>query len=57
MDQRLEIPEVTDSHWVSLIESCWNSEPKCRPTFKELLEKLKVIQKHYADRRPEENNH
>ncbi|RZC89072.1 hypothetical protein C5167_030763 [Papaver somniferum] len=57
MDQRLEIPEVTDPHWVSLIESCWNSEPICRPTFKDLLEKLKVIQKHYAIRRPEESNH
>ncbi|KAI3965827.1 hypothetical protein MKX01_010784 [Papaver californicum] len=50
MDQRLEIPEGTDPHWASLIESCWNSEPKCRPAFEELLEKLKVLQKHYAIR-------
>ncbi|MCL7032478.1 hypothetical protein MKW94_005628 [Papaver nudicaule] len=56
MDQRLQIPEDTDPYWASLIESCWNSEPKWRPTFEELLEKLKVLQKHYAIQRLKATN-
>ncbi|KAI3876543.1 hypothetical protein MKW98_015926 [Papaver atlanticum] len=46
MDQRMEIPKDTDPHWASLIESCWHSEPKCRPSFQDL--KLKVMQKRYS---------
>ncbi|KAI3987530.1 hypothetical protein MKX01_003216 [Papaver californicum] len=42
MNRRLEIPEDLDPHWASLMESCWHSDPKCRPTFEELLEKLKA---------------
>ncbi|KAI3907260.1 hypothetical protein MKW92_005145 [Papaver armeniacum] len=52
MDQRLEIPKDTDPNWTSLIESCWQSEPKCRPTFNELLEKLKTLQKRWSVRKP-----
>ncbi|KAI3842190.1 hypothetical protein MKW92_026341 [Papaver armeniacum] len=48
MDQRLEIPDDTDPQWASLIESCWHSEPKCRPSFQELLVKLKDLQKCYS---------
>ncbi|KAI3970806.1 hypothetical protein MKX01_024453 [Papaver californicum] len=48
MDQRIEIPKDTDPQWASLIESCWHSEPKCRPSFPELLEKLKDLQKRYS---------
>ncbi|XP_026430935.1 probable serine/threonine-protein kinase SIS8 [Papaver somniferum] len=48
MDRRLEIPEDTDPHWASLIERCWKSDPRCRPTFKELLGKLKTLQKRYS---------
>ncbi|KAI3837218.1 hypothetical protein MKX03_027431 [Papaver bracteatum] len=48
MDQRMEIPKDTDPHWASLIESCWHSEPKCRPSFQDLLKKLKVMQKRYS---------
>ncbi|KAI3935417.1 hypothetical protein MKW98_027557 [Papaver atlanticum] len=42
--------------WASLIESCWKSDPKCRPTFEELLEKLKALQKHYAIQRLKARN-
>ncbi|XP_026430285.1 uncharacterized protein LOC113326826 isoform X2 [Papaver somniferum] len=28
MDQRLDIPKETDLEWVSIIESCWQSDPK-----------------------------
>ncbi|KAI3865046.1 hypothetical protein MKW92_007912, partial [Papaver armeniacum] len=38
----------TDPHWASLIESCWHSEPKCRPSFQDLLKKLKDMQKRYS---------
>ncbi|XP_026398585.1 serine/threonine-protein kinase EDR1-like [Papaver somniferum] len=46
MNQRNEIPKDTDPHWASLIESCWHSDPKCRPTFEEVLEKLKAMLRH-----------
>ncbi|MCL7042455.1 hypothetical protein MKW94_006872 [Papaver nudicaule] len=46
MNQRNEIPNDTNPLWASLIESCWHSDPKCRPTFEEVLEKLKVVQSH-----------
>ncbi|XP_026436822.1 uncharacterized protein LOC113334820 isoform X3 [Papaver somniferum] len=48
MDRRMEIPEDIDPHWASLIESCWHSDPKCRPSFEELLEKLKVLPSRYS---------
>ncbi|KAF9593490.1 hypothetical protein IFM89_023602 [Coptis chinensis] len=47
MNQRLEIPNDVDPQWVSLIESCWHSEPQSRPTFQELLESLKDLQRQY----------
>ncbi|KAJ6429618.1 hypothetical protein OIU84_021093 [Salix udensis] len=34
--------------WASIIESCWHSDPRCRPTFQELLEKLRDLQRQYA---------
>ncbi|KAK9665143.1 hypothetical protein RND81_14G093200 [Saponaria officinalis] len=48
MNQRLDIPEDVDPKWALLIESCWNSEPQSRPTFQELLEKLKDMQRQYT---------
>ncbi|KAG4378409.1 hypothetical protein GLYMA_17G033700v4 [Glycine max] len=48
MNQRLEIPKNVDPRWASIIESCWHSDPACRPTFPELLDKLKELQKQYA---------
>ncbi|KAI3968892.1 hypothetical protein MKW92_034594 [Papaver armeniacum] len=60
MDQRNEIPNDTNPHWASLIENSWHSlislgtfsDPKCRPTFKELLERLKDPQRHYFVSKP-----
>ncbi|KAI3994983.1 hypothetical protein MKX01_019797 [Papaver californicum] len=49
MDQRNEIPNDIDLHWASLIENSWHSDPKCRPTFKELLKRLKDLRKHYFE--------
>ncbi|XP_061349075.1 serine/threonine-protein kinase STY8-like isoform X2 [Gastrolobium bilobum] len=48
MNQRLEIPKHIDPRWASIIESCWHSDPTCRPTFRELLERLRELQKQYA---------
>ncbi|XP_039157695.1 serine/threonine-protein kinase EDR1-like [Eucalyptus grandis] len=33
MNQRLDIPHDVDPQWASIIENCWHSDPKCRPTF------------------------
>ncbi|KMT16275.1 hypothetical protein BVRB_3g054260 [Beta vulgaris subsp. vulgaris] len=48
MNQRLDIPDDVDSRWTSIIESCWDSDPQKRPSFQELLEKLKDMQRQYA---------
>ncbi|KAI3968757.1 hypothetical protein MKX01_028907 [Papaver californicum] len=55
MDRRMEIPEDIDPHWASLIENCWHSDPRCRPSFEELLEKLKVLPRHYSFQKPGAN--
>ncbi|CAI9776196.1 unnamed protein product [Fraxinus pennsylvanica] len=41
MNQRLEIPKDVIPQWACIIESCWHSEPQRRPTFQELVERLK----------------
>ncbi|XP_071698882.1 uncharacterized protein [Rutidosis leptorrhynchoides] len=48
MNQRLDIPKDVDPQWASLIESCWCSEPQSRPTFQEILETLKDLQKKFT---------
>ncbi|KAJ8623407.1 hypothetical protein MRB53_031936 [Persea americana] len=48
MNQRLEIPNDTDPQWVSIIESCWHSDPESRPTFQELLDTLKDLQRQFS---------
>ncbi|KAK9068349.1 hypothetical protein SSX86_012460 [Deinandra increscens subsp. villosa] len=48
MNQRLEIPKDVDPLWASLIQSCWRSEPQSRPTFQEILYKLKDLRKKFA---------
>ena len=47
MNQRLDIPKNVNPQWASIIESCWHSEPQCRPSFQELVEKLKDLQRQY----------
>ncbi|KAL0744251.1 hypothetical protein Bca4012_085764 [Brassica carinata] len=48
MNQRLEIPKDIDPRWISLIESCWHSDTKLRPTFQELMEELRDQQRKYT---------
>ncbi|XP_037407899.1 serine/threonine-protein kinase PAK 3-like isoform X2 [Triticum dicoccoides] len=47
MDYRLEIPRDVDPQWASMIQSCWDSDPQLRPSFQELLERLRELQKQY----------
>ncbi|KAF8093271.1 hypothetical protein N665_0385s0019 [Sinapis alba] len=48
MNQRLEIPKDIDPLWISLMQSCWHSDAKLRPTFQELTEKLRDLQRKYT---------
>ncbi|CAL5191664.1 unnamed protein product [Lathyrus oleraceus] len=48
MNHRLEILEDVDPQWTSIIESCWHTDPASRPTFQELLERLKELQRRYT---------
>lgn len=55
MNQRLEISQGLDSHWAAIIESCWHDDTQCRPTFQELIERLKDLQKHYSGPSPQKS--
>nr|GMD89275.1 probable serine/threonine-protein kinase DDB_G0272254 isoform X2 [Ipomoea batatas]GME06227.1 probable serine/threonine-protein kinase DDB_G0272254 isoform X2 [Ipomoea batatas]GME20160.1 probable serine/threonine-protein kinase DDB_G0272254 isoform X2 [Ipomoea batatas]GME20161.1 probable serine/threonine-protein kinase DDB_G0272254 isoform X2 [Ipomoea batatas] len=48
MNQRLDIPKDVDPQWASIIGSCWHSEPQCRPSFQELVDKFKDLQRQCA---------
>nr|ABG54348.1 flag-tagged protein kinase domain of putative mitogen-activated protein kinase kinase kinase [synthetic construct] len=48
MNQRLEVPKDVDPQWIALMESCWHSEPQCRPSFQELMDKLRELQRKYT---------
>ncbi|XP_076959478.1 uncharacterized protein LOC143635556 [Bidens hawaiensis] len=47
-NERLEISSDVDPQWASLIQSCWSSEPRSRPTFQEILVKLNDLQKKFS---------
>ncbi|CAH2054780.1 unnamed protein product [Thlaspi arvense] len=48
MNQRLEIPKDIDPCWISLMESCWHSDTKLRPTFQELMGTLRDLLRKYS---------
>ncbi|XP_076928869.1 uncharacterized protein LOC143592996 [Bidens hawaiensis] len=48
MNQQLDIPKDVDPQWASLIESCCCSDPQSRPTFQEILDKLRELQKKFT---------
>eukprot|EP00250_Pteridium_aquilinum_P014196 c21837_g1_i2 orf=605-3484(-) len=50
MDQRLQIPDDLDQEWVSMIQQCWHSDPRLRPTFQDIMGQLREIQKHFVSR-------
>ncbi|MFS7909470.1 putative protein kinase TKL-CTR1-DRK-2 family [Helianthus anomalus] len=45
MNQGLHIPNDVYPQWASLIQRCLCSEPDSRPTFQEILDDLKELQK------------
>ncbi|GMJ02121.1 hypothetical protein like AT3G06620 [Hibiscus trionum] len=45
LNQRLEIPKELNPRWASIIESCLHSDPQSRPTFRELLDELRDLQR------------
>ncbi|KAJ7538882.1 hypothetical protein O6H91_11G067300 [Diphasiastrum complanatum] len=49
MNQRLIIPEDLNPAFASLIEDCWQSDPKLRPSFQDLADKLKDMQKSWVE--------
>ncbi|KAL3508172.1 hypothetical protein ACH5RR_033554 [Cinchona calisaya] len=48
MNQRLDIPKDIDPQWVAIIESCWHSEPRSRPSSQDLVERFRDLQRKYA---------
>uniref|UniRef100_J3NE67 non-specific serine/threonine protein kinase n=2 Tax=Oryza brachyantha TaxID=4533 RepID=J3NE67_ORYBR len=47
MNHRLEIPSETDPQWTSLILNCWETDSQLRPSFQQLLERLRELQRQY----------
>lgn len=56
MNQRLQIPEGLDPEWVAMMEGCWHSDPAIRPSFQDITDRLKDIQKQLSgfSTRPQE---
>eukprot|EP00252_Welwitschia_mirabilis_P006836 TRINITY_DN17744_c0_g1_i1.p1 TRINITY_DN17744_c0_g1~~TRINITY_DN17744_c0_g1_i1.p1 ORF type:complete len:785 (-),score=139.45 TRINITY_DN17744_c0_g1_i1:397-2751(-) len=52
MNQRLEIPQNVDQQWAAIIESCWQDDLNSRPSFQEIIEQLKDIQRRYSASSP-----
>ncbi|XP_073526442.1 uncharacterized protein [Phyllobates terribilis] len=50
MNQRLEIPSDVDVRWAAIIKSCWQSDPRSRPSFQELLKTLKDLARQYSSK-------
>ncbi|XP_031493013.1 probable serine/threonine-protein kinase SIS8 isoform X1 [Nymphaea colorata] len=44
-NRRLEIPNGVDSAIAEIITKCWETDPKLRPSFAEIMEALKPLQK------------
>ncbi|XP_078168514.1 uncharacterized protein LOC144563010 [Carex rostrata] len=47
MNQRLELPTDVDPQWASIVQSCWESEPQSRPSFHELVDRLRDLLRQY----------
>ncbi|KAJ4835070.1 hypothetical protein Tsubulata_028840 [Turnera subulata] len=41
MDRRLEVPESLDPKVSSIIHDCWRSDPEQRPSFEEIIQRMK----------------
>ncbi|MCO5573018.1 hypothetical protein L7F22_026782 [Adiantum nelumboides] len=45
MDHRLDIPENLDPKVVAIMQDCWRSDPDSRPSFEEILERMRDMLK------------
>ncbi|BFG31649.1 hypothetical protein CerSpe_179230 [Prunus speciosa] len=43
MDRRLDIPEGLDPQVVLVIEDCWRSDPEQRPSFEDIIQRMKGL--------------
>ncbi|XP_024545123.1 dual specificity protein kinase shkD-like [Selaginella moellendorffii] len=43
MNQRLTIPPNTDPGFTALMEQCWQSDPKARPSFEEIIARIREL--------------
>ncbi|PIA49567.1 hypothetical protein AQUCO_01300394v1 [Aquilegia coerulea] len=40
MGRRLDLPESLDPRMSSMINDCWRSDPRCRPSFQDLIQRM-----------------
>ncbi|MCO5600010.1 hypothetical protein L7F22_054118 [Adiantum nelumboides] len=52
MNQRLQIPDNIEPEWATLMKECWESDPKLRPSFQDITDRLKEMQKQFLLGRP-----
>lgn len=52
MNQRLQIPDNIDPEWVTLMKECWDSDPRLRPSFQDITDRLKEMQRQFLPSRP-----
>lgn len=50
-NRRLEIPEEVDPTVAQIIQECWQTEPHLRPSFTQLILRLRRLQRLLADRK------
>ncbi|KAF8040685.1 hypothetical protein BT93_B2805 [Corymbia citriodora subsp. variegata] len=50
-NRRLEIPEEVDPAVAHIIQDCWQTEPHLRPSFTQLMHRLKRLQRLVVDRK------
>lgn len=50
-NRRLEIPEEIDPPVAQIIQECWQTEPHLRPSFTQLMYRLRRLQRFVADRK------
>lgn len=50
MNQRLEVPDNLDPEWAAMMTECWDSDAKLRPSFQDITDRLKEMQKQLLSR-------
>ncbi|KAH7281925.1 hypothetical protein KP509_35G003600 [Ceratopteris richardii] len=47
MNQRLQIPDNVETEWAAMMNECWANDPKSRPSFQDITDRLKEMQKQF----------